>query len=83
MTVSVIVSATLKQSELREILREAVAEKLDSLDFFDLADAVIGEWDNDALDKAFNDVYYGVDNALKKVSRLAVRLGYLDKETNA
>lgn len=83
MTVSVIVSATLKQSELREILREAIAMRLDSLDFFDLADAVLGECENDALAKAFDDVYYGIDNALKKVSRLAVRLGYLDKETNA
>lgn len=70
----------MRQQYFREAVREHLATMFDEQEMFELADCVIGEWDNDKLDKAFSEAYYSLDAALKKLSRLAVRLEYLDKE---
>ncbi len=70
----------MRQQHFREAIREHLATMLDEQEMFELADCVIGEWDNQKLDKAFSEAYYSLDTALKKLSRLAVRLEYLDKE---
>jgi hypothetical protein len=69
-----------RQQYFREAVREHLATMFDEQEMFELADCVIGEWDNGKLDKAFSEAYYSLDAALKKLSRLAVRLEYLDKE---
>lgn len=53
----------------------------DENEMHDLADTVVGEhkFYDKALDKAASEAYYELDNALKKLSRLAVRMGYLSK----
>jgi hypothetical protein len=71
-----------RQEYFREAIREHLATMLDEQEMFELADCVLGEWDNEKLDKAFNEAYYSLDRALKKLSRLAVRLEYLEKDAN-
>lgn len=70
----------MSQQVFRESIREHLADMFDEQDMPDLADCVIGEWDNEKLDKAFSEAYYSLDMALKKLSRLAVRLEYLEKD---
>lgn len=70
----------MRQQHFRDAIREHLATMFDEQEMFELADCVIGEWDNEKLDKAFNEAYYSLDAALKKLSRLAVRLEYLEKE---
>ena len=50
-------------------------------EMYDLADTVVGEhkFYDKSLDKAASEAYYELDKALKKLSRLAVRMGYLSK----
>ena len=72
------------QQELRDALLEAMADKLDDLDMPALGDVVMNITLTDeslAIDKASHEVYASLITSLKRVSRLAVRLGYLQKET--
>lgn len=71
----------MRQEIFREAIREHLATMFDEQDMMELADCVLGEWDNEKLDKAFHEAYYALDGALKKLSRLAVRLEYLEKDT--
>lgn len=74
-------TTTLRQSEFRCLVKEHLADMFDENDMHDLADTVVGEhkFYDKALDKAASEAYYELDSALKKLSRLAVRMGYLSK----
>jgi hypothetical protein len=79
------VSKTSTQQELREDLISALCEELDLQGMPEVADAIAGTFfvdDADWLDKAKREVYTSINQALRKVSRLATRLDYLEKETN-
>lgn len=72
------------QKELREKLRDELADTLDSLGMPDLSDACyqsrMGS-NPDWLDKASYEVYADLDKALNRISRLAKRLDYLENDT--
>lgn len=71
------------QAELRDELLEAMATRLDSFDMVELGDLVQGDlWLNGELDRAKKEVYALLMEAMKKLSRLAARLDYLEKEKN-
>ena len=71
------------QSEFRDELLEAMATRLDSFDMVELGDLVQGDlWLNGELDRAKKEVYALLMEAMKKLSRLATRLDYLEKENN-
>ena len=71
----------MRQEYFRDAIREHLADMFEEQEMFQLADCVIGEWDNEKLDKAFSEAYYSLDRALKKLSRLAVRLEYLERDS--
>lgn len=71
------------QEEMREDLITALCEELDLMEMPVLGDAVAGtffESDPDWLDKAKREVYTSINQSLRKVSRLATRLDYLEKK---
>lgn len=83
----------MKPQEFRENLSILMIDELDELGFTLVADCVHGNWDlNDpelgldekqsiALDRAMNEAYNSLQTALKKLSRIATRLDYLEKES--
>jgi hypothetical protein len=70
----------MRQEYFREAIREHLANMFEDEEMPLLADCVLGEWEQEKLDKAFAEAYYSLDRALKKLSRLAVRIGYLEKD---
>lgn len=71
----------MRQEYFRDAIREHLADMFEEQDMPELADCVIGEWENGKLDKAFSEAYYSLDAALKRLSRLAVRLEYLERDS--
>lgn len=75
----------MKQKELRLGLIEAMKVYLveqemdDLLNCFELGDPANPVFPTD-IEKAMDSAYYSMSKALKEISRIAVRLGYLDKE---
>jgi hypothetical protein len=76
------------QEYLRERLLEAIAEQLDELGMPDLGDVVMEGYKSlskdstsrgSAIDKASFEAYNSLAESLKKVSRLAVRLGHIER----
>lgn len=75
----------MKQKELREGLVEAMKVYLVELEMDDLLNCFdLGDPDNPIfgkdIEKAMDSAYYSMNDALKQISRIAVRLGYIDKE---
>lgn len=75
----------MKQRELRQGLVEAMKvylaeQKMDDLlNCFELGDPDSLVYSKE-IEKAMDSAYYSINDALKQISRLAVRLGYIDKE---
>jgi hypothetical protein len=82
-----------KPQEFRENLSILMIDELDEMGFSLVADCVYGKWDltdpelgldekqSVALDRAMNEAYNSLQTALKKLSRVATRLDYLEKES--
>jgi len=74
-----------KQRELRQGLIEAmklylVEEEMDDLlNCFEVGDPENPAFDPD-IEKAMDSAYYSINKSLKEISRLATRLGYIEKE---
>jgi len=76
--------------EFRRNIIYLVSDEMDELGFTKIGDCVEGEWaiptnktltkEEVAIDKAMSEAYNSFQVSLKKLSRLATRLGYLDKE---
>jgi hypothetical protein len=67
---------------MREDIITALCEELDLMEMPVLGDAVAGTFfasDPDWLDKAKREIYTSINQSLRKVSRLATRLDYLEK----
>lgn len=59
-----------------------VEEKMDDLlNCFELGDPANPVFDLD-IEKAMDSAYYSINKALKEISRIAARIGYIDKETH-
>ena len=83
----------MKPQEFRENLSILMIDELDEMGFSLVADCVYGKWDltdpelgldekqSVALDRAMNEAYNSLQTALKKLSRVATRLDYLEKES--
>lgn len=77
----------MKQRELRAGLVKAMQDYLveqemhDLLNCFELGDPNDPVFPVD-IEKAMDSAYYSVNKALKEISRIAVRVGYIDKETH-
>lgn len=75
----------MKQRELRQGLIEAmklylVEEEMDDLlNCFEVGDPENPAFDPD-IEKAMDSAYYSINKSLKEISRLATRLGYIEKE---
>ena len=75
----------MKQRELRQGLIEAmklylVEEEMDDLlNCFEVGDPENPAFDPD-IEKAMDSAYYSINKTLKEISRLATRLGYIEKE---
>ena len=76
----------MRQSELRQKLIDAMIEALRREQMPELEFCFVPPPENPddrypdpAIDKAMDVAYSSIVNSLKQVSRLAVRLGYLDK----
>jgi hypothetical protein len=78
---------SVRQRDLRAGLVEAmkvylVEEKMDDLlNCFELGDPSNPVFDLE-IEKAMDSAYYSISKALKEISRIAVRVGYIDKETH-
>lgn len=71
------------QQEFREEVLQVLCDYLDDIQMEKLADAVSGAFQIDEpawLDKAKREVYSSMSQTLRKMSRLATRLDYLEKE---
>jgi hypothetical protein len=70
------------QAELRDKLETAVLEELDRLDMSGLADMLEDGYNQSSkgLMIASDDARHALDEAFRKISRLAVRTGYIPKE---
>lgn len=77
----------MKQRELRAGLVEVMKSYLleqemdDLLNCFELGDPSNPVFDLD-IEKAMDSAYYSMNKALKEISRIAARIGYIDKETH-
>lgn len=77
----------MKQKELRAGLVDAMKAYLvenemhDLHNCFELGDPNDPVFDLD-IEKAMDSAYYSMNKALKEISRIAVRIGYIDKETH-
>jgi hypothetical protein len=71
------------QQELRNILKTVMLDELDYIDMHKLADALDGEHigESKGVMIAVQDAKDSLDNTLRKISRLAVRLGYIPTDT--
>lgn len=77
--------------EFRKNITFLISDEMDELGFPKIGDCVEGEWalqtkdtltkEEIAIDKAMLEAYTSFQVSLKKLSRLATRLDYLDKET--
>jgi hypothetical protein len=77
----------------RDNLVNLLVDELDEQGFDLVSDCVYGEWDltdpelgldekqSIALDRAMREAYNSLQTALKKLSRIATRLDYLEKES--
>jgi hypothetical protein len=75
----------MNQKQLREGLKNAMREYLIEQDMPYLLDCLVPSMDiNDPgrqdIDKAMDSAYFMLNNSLKQISRIAVRLGYIDKQ---
>ena len=71
------------QSELRDDLFDALLDALEDLGMRRLAESLdIGYTNDKGLTIAIKDATIQLDVALRKISRLATRMGYIDKEKN-
>ena len=72
----------MNQREFRKAISQILIDELDQLGFDELADCVYGQWQQDdiAIDKATKEAYNSLQVALRKLSRLGVRLDYLERE---
>jgi hypothetical protein len=71
------------QSELRDDLFDALLDALEDLGMRRLAESLdIGYTNEKGLTIAIKDATTQLDVALRKISRLATRMGYIDKEKN-
>ena len=76
---------SVKQSELRRQLAEAMIERVVQLGMPDLeACFILGDpndpvFDKD-IEKAMDSAYYALNDSLRQISRIATRLGYIDKQ---
>ena len=72
----------MNQREFRKAISQLLIDELDQLGFDELADCVYGQWQQDdiAIDKATKEAYNSLQVALRKLSRLGVRLDYLERE---
>ena len=76
--------------EFRRNIIYLVSDEMDELGFTKIGDCVEGEWaiptnntptkEEIAIDKAMLEAYNSFQVSLRKLSRLATRLEYLDKE---
>lgn len=70
------------QEDFRWTLKETLADELYFEDYPALAEVVLGSFQptgNSGVDRAMQEAYASLDTALKKLSRLAVRIGYIGK----
>jgi hypothetical protein len=75
--------------EFRKNIIFLIQDEMDELGFTKIGDCIGGRWANKqsptkeeiAIDKAMLEAYTSFQVSLKKLSRLATRLDYLDKET--
>lgn len=75
---------SVNQRAFRDNLTQVILDELDELGFSELADCVYGQWRLDenqpeAIDKAMKEAYTSLQVSLRKLSRLGVRLEYLEK----
>jgi hypothetical protein len=76
--------------EFRKNIIYLISDEMDELGFTKIGDCIEGDWDLQtkdtlskeevAIDKAMLEAYTSLQVSLKKLSRLATRLDYLDKE---
>jgi hypothetical protein len=82
-----------KPQDFRNNLVNVLLDELDELGYDLISDCVYGRWDltdpeleldekqSIALDRAMREAYNSLQTALKKLSRVATRLDYLEKES--
>lgn len=71
------------QADLRDDLFDALLDALDDLGMRRLAESLdIGYTSDKGLTIAIKDATTQLDVALRKISRIATRMGYIDKEKN-
>ena len=72
----------MRQEELRNTLKTVMLDEIDYNQMTKLADAIDGDYagDSKGLIIAITDARASLDTALRKISRLAVRMGYIEKE---
>lgn len=75
----------MKQRELREALTNVMVDYMLSQDMDNLIGCFeLGDPENPAfepdIEKAMDSAYYSMNKSLKEISRLATRLGYIEKE---
>jgi hypothetical protein len=74
-----------KQRELREALTRVMIDYLidqgmdNVIGCFELGDPENPAFEPD-IEKAMDSAYYSINKSLKEISRLATRLGYIEKE---
>lgn len=71
----------MNQQEFRKNLTQLILDELDELGYPLIGDCVYGQWkiEDPALDKAMREAYNSLQLSLRKLSRLGVRLDYLEK----
>jgi hypothetical protein len=77
--------------EFRKNIIYLISDEMDELGFSEIGDCVQGEWaqrtkgsltkEEVAIDKAMTEAYNSLQVSLRKLSRLATRLDYLEKES--
>jgi hypothetical protein len=72
----------MNQQGFRDCITFIVQDEMDHLGMPLIADCLHGSWRemDPALDKAMSEAYASYKTSLNKLSRLATRLGYIDKE---
>ena len=69
------------QEDFRWAIKEALADEMFFLEYPTLGELTMGSWQNTGnkgIDKALDEAYNSLELTLRKFSRLAVRLGYIN-----
>jgi hypothetical protein len=74
-----------RQQELREGIYDAIEEYFESIEMPQLKGCLLPPYegaDGDGIDRAMGLAYRRITEATRQISRIAVRLGYIQKEGN-